>query len=337
MFDFLRNLTKSAEEKRQERLNAYLDGELSARELQQFEQELAQDRELQAEVETLRQVQMSVSQLPRMKAPRNYTLDPAIYGQPVAQPSRPLYPALRLATALTAFFFVLAVALDLLTPIGALEESVAMLAAPQEAQVGEVAGEAAPPAAVLMEEAAEEEMTTAVVEEPATERTTSETPAEAPAPEIAAAEEAAEEAVEEAEDLADEATQTRETVPGIAAPEATAITSTDGAGAADAVPTGAAPDTDAEPDSAAEAADSAMNTAEAEPFEVMEAEQEEGVEAITLPTPAPESDDTALSTTTEAQQAEPFPWLLFAEVLLGVALVGLVVMTLMARRVEIGD
>jgi hypothetical protein len=316
MIDFLRNLTKSAEEKRQERLNAYLDGELAPRELEQFERELAQDRELEAEVEALRQVQMSVSQLPRMKAPRNYTLDPAVYGRPVAQPSRPLYPALRLATALTAFFFVLAVALDLLTPIGALEESVSMVSAPQEAQMEEAAGETAPrtdsfagtpaPPAVMMEEAPQEPEVAAdaAEEEPVEE------------------EAAEEEAVEEAEEMMDEAAQTEEAAPGIAAPEAT-VAGADGAAEVDA-------------GSASEAADSAMNTAEAEPLEVLEAEQEEGVEAVPLPTPAADSDDAAVRTAAEERADEPFPWLLLAEVLLGVALLGLVVMMLLARRSEVG-
>ena len=46
MFDFVRNLGKSADEKRQERLNAYVDGALSPAARQQFEQELAQDAAL---------------------------------------------------------------------------------------------------------------------------------------------------------------------------------------------------------------------------------------------------------------------------------------------------
>lgn len=330
MIDFLRNLTKSAEEKRQERLNAYLDGELSARELQQFEQELAQDRELQAAVEALRQVQMSISQLPRMKAPRNYTLDPAVYGRPVAQPSRPLYPALRLATALTAFFFVLAVALDLVTPIGALQESVTMMYAPQEAQMEQAAGEAAPqtdsfagtpaPPAVMMEEATQDEATEDAVEEPAAERTAEDAPLEAPQEPEVAADAAEEEASEEA---AEEEVAEEEAAPDMAVPET--ITGTDGA-----------TDAGAEPDSASEAADAAMNTAEAEPLEVLEAEQE-GVETMTLPTPAPGDDDAAVSSAPIEQVDEPFPWLLFAEVLLGVALVGLVMMMLLARRAGIGD
>ncbi len=44
--DWLRNLTKSAAEKRQEMLNAYVDGRLSPQQQAQFEQELARDERL---------------------------------------------------------------------------------------------------------------------------------------------------------------------------------------------------------------------------------------------------------------------------------------------------
>ena len=50
MFDFLRNLTKSAEEKRQETVAAYLDGALNNRARLLFEQEMAQDAALQAKL-----------------------------------------------------------------------------------------------------------------------------------------------------------------------------------------------------------------------------------------------------------------------------------------------
>lgn len=111
MFDFLRNLTRSADDRRQEALNAYLDNALSAREQTRLEQQLAADPVLEAELNQLRQVKSRLHQLPRLRAPRNFTLDPAVYGRPASSPAVRLYPFLRTATALTAFMFILALSL----------------------------------------------------------------------------------------------------------------------------------------------------------------------------------------------------------------------------------
>ena len=119
MFDFLRNLTKSAEEKKQEAISAYLDGAATPAERRRFEQQLARDPGLQVDLEQQRRLQQALRQLPRRPVPRSFTLDPARYGRPQPQPLVPLYPALRLATALTAVFLVAVVALDLFTPAAA--------------------------------------------------------------------------------------------------------------------------------------------------------------------------------------------------------------------------
>ena len=119
MFDFLRNLTKSAEEKKQEAVSAYLDGAFTPAERRRFEQQLAQDPGLQVELEQQRRSQQTLRLLPHRPVPRSFTLDPARYGRPQPQPLVQLYPALRLATALTAVFLIAVVVLDLLTPAGA--------------------------------------------------------------------------------------------------------------------------------------------------------------------------------------------------------------------------
>ena len=62
MFDFIRNLTKSAEEKQQEAMNAYLDNALSPRQRAQFEQDLANDADLQSQVDGLRAFKQQMSQ-----------------------------------------------------------------------------------------------------------------------------------------------------------------------------------------------------------------------------------------------------------------------------------
>ena len=119
MFDFLRNLTKSAEEKRQETVAAYLDGALNGRERQRFEQEMAQDGALRVHVQQLLLIKQSLRQLPQRSVPRNFVLDPAKYGRPARQPWVQAYPILRTATAMAAFFFIFAVVAGLFTSFGA--------------------------------------------------------------------------------------------------------------------------------------------------------------------------------------------------------------------------
>ncbi len=110
MFDFLRNLTKSDEEKHQEMLTAYLDNALTPKERQQFEQQLAGDAALQAELSEMRAWRQQMRRLPRRRAPRNFTLDPVLYGRPRSEPLLQAYPVLRTATALVAVIFVFALA-----------------------------------------------------------------------------------------------------------------------------------------------------------------------------------------------------------------------------------
>lgn len=58
-------------------VSAYLDGDLSATERQQFEQRLANEPALQRELDELRQVHMLLRELPTVTPPRSFTLDPA--------------------------------------------------------------------------------------------------------------------------------------------------------------------------------------------------------------------------------------------------------------------
>jgi hypothetical protein len=144
MFNFLRDLRKSEEERRQEALSAYLDDALTPAEKRRFEQLLASDEGLRARVEAQRLIKMSLSHLPRVKAPRNFTLDPALYGRPVPGTAERLYPMMRLATAVVAILFVVVLVIDL-APFGARQEATESLA------------ESPPVAAEVMEEAADAE------------------------------------------------------------------------------------------------------------------------------------------------------------------------------------
>lgn len=206
MLDFIRDLGKSAAEKRRETVSAYVDDALTPKQRQQFEQELAQDSALQAEVTQLQELKQNLRRLPRRSAPRNFTLDPAVYGAPQRQPLVQLYPAMRVATALTAVFFVIAVVADLLT-FGAADMAapaaepvamdVPMTRVTTEAEVEREAvedtpvEEAAEAEIAVEEEAAEEEMA-------AEEAVAEEAVAETAITEEAIAEEAADEAMTEA-------------------------------------------------------------------------------------------------------------------------------------------
>lgn len=63
-----------------ELLSAFLDGELSDHERDAIEQRLAREGDLRRALDDLRATVRLVSTLPRLKAPRSFALDPAIYG-----------------------------------------------------------------------------------------------------------------------------------------------------------------------------------------------------------------------------------------------------------------
>lgn len=150
MFDFLRNWRKTAVQRQQEMLHAYVDEALSPDERRQFEEMLAADEGLQAELAQMQQMKTQFRQLPRRRVPRNFTLDPAVYGRPQRQPLFQLYPAMRTAMVLTAFFFIFAIAADLFTGVSQQE------AAAPAADIAFLAEESA--------EAVEVEVTRVVIE-----------------------------------------------------------------------------------------------------------------------------------------------------------------------------
>lgn len=113
MLDYLRNLTKSDEDKRQELLTSYVDDALSPKQRQQVESDLAQDEGLTAEIGQMRLLQQQMRILPQRRVKRNFTLDPALYGCPQREPLVQAYPILRTATALAAFLFIFVLAANL--------------------------------------------------------------------------------------------------------------------------------------------------------------------------------------------------------------------------------
>lgn len=65
-----------------ENLSAYIDGDMSPDERRALEARLAHDPALRAALDDLRENVRLLADLPRVKAPRNFTLDPAVYGRP---------------------------------------------------------------------------------------------------------------------------------------------------------------------------------------------------------------------------------------------------------------
>lgn len=95
-----------------ERLSAYLDGTLSAREVHRLEVRLRDDLVLRQELADLRETIRLVSSLPMVRSPRNFTLTPEMVGLK----ERPrAYPVLQFATALATFIFFAVVGVDVLT------------------------------------------------------------------------------------------------------------------------------------------------------------------------------------------------------------------------------
>lgn len=201
MFEFFRELRKSAGEKRQELLAAYLDDALTPEARRRFEQRLAQDETLRLELAQHRWIKENVRRLPRMRAPRHFTLDPVVYGRRRPDLTIRLYPALRTATVLATFIFVVALAAQIIVGASSrgqtadqANEEVAMEAEttlPESEQPAAIEGLAAPAGA-----AAEAVMVTVEVEP---ETLVEEAPIEAQAIEETAEPMAEEVVVEEAE------------------------------------------------------------------------------------------------------------------------------------------
>ena len=85
-------------------LSAYLDHALREPEQKRLETRLAQDPELRERLENLRRTKQLIGFLPRLKAPRNFTLTPQMVT--VRKPRQPLFVTLRYATTIAAVLLV---------------------------------------------------------------------------------------------------------------------------------------------------------------------------------------------------------------------------------------
>ena len=78
---------RETQERRDELLSAYLDGQLSVAERERLEERLATDAALQAELEALRRTVAWVRELPPAPLPRNFILPPTIEARPRPTPA----------------------------------------------------------------------------------------------------------------------------------------------------------------------------------------------------------------------------------------------------------
>lgn len=202
---------KRDQERRDELLSAYLDDELSDRERERLEAQLAADADLRSELEALRRTVTMTRDLPAVSAPRNFILSPSMVAQDARQPSKPAEsrsqlgwaaPILTAVTATVSLLFVLVLAGDLL--LGGVGFG-GMVAAPPRQEASPMAMEAAPTEEPVESERAD----VAATEAPPS------TMAEAPEEEMSAGEEGAveKEAEEAAEAEADEAPTLEPTIP----------------------------------------------------------------------------------------------------------------------------
>lgn len=106
-----------------ELLSAYLDNELTPAERAALERRLAAEPGLAAELDALRGVVAQARALPLLKAPRDFRLNPAVYGRPAAQPAArrelarritPVQRVYRWSSAISALAAVLVLALGVL-------------------------------------------------------------------------------------------------------------------------------------------------------------------------------------------------------------------------------
>lgn len=132
-----------------ELLSAYIDGQLSSGEQRKLEERLRARPEMQSALEDMRRTRALLRQAPRRRAPRNFTLTPAMVGEQRKRPAPffNLFPALGFTSALAALALVVLVVMQL-GPGAAQPQMVAMQApAVEQAAVSEETARQGEPAA----------------------------------------------------------------------------------------------------------------------------------------------------------------------------------------------
>jgi hypothetical protein len=101
-----------------ELLSAYLDNALNHKEKKYLEARLEKETDLRERLENLRKIKIMVGQLSRLKAPRSFTLTPAMVTLRTPR-KRPLFTFLKLASSLAAVLLVVLFGVELLLGGGA--------------------------------------------------------------------------------------------------------------------------------------------------------------------------------------------------------------------------
>jgi len=117
-----------------EAISAYLDGQISGRDLARFESRLSQEPRLQAALNEMSAARRVLRNTPRLRAPRNFTLTPEMVGLTRRKPR--FAPFFGWATAAVSLLLLVVLAGDFFTTGGM--QPVAMEAA-SEPMVQEVA------------------------------------------------------------------------------------------------------------------------------------------------------------------------------------------------------
>jgi len=123
-------------------LTAYLDGSLKGNKRERFNDRLSREPELRQWLDNLRQTRTILGQLPRIKAPRNFTLSPEMVSVR-SRKRQPLVMPLRVASSLAAVLLVVLLGAEYLFAGGQLSNR-AMLEAPRMESASEEMEEAAP-------------------------------------------------------------------------------------------------------------------------------------------------------------------------------------------------
>ena len=95
----------------QEMLSAYLDGQLSSKDIAGLQKRLQDDQQMQIALDELRLTRIALRSLPMLRAPRNFTLTPQMVGKH-APARRPTYPAFGFASLAAAMLLVLVFVAD---------------------------------------------------------------------------------------------------------------------------------------------------------------------------------------------------------------------------------
>lgn len=117
-----------------EALSAYIDDQLTRRERVRLESRIQSEPEMAAALEELGRTQAVLRSLPKLRAPRNYTLSPRMV--PVRREPSRAFPVLSFASALAAFLLVLVFIGDFFT------SQPATMAPPMEPQVAQAPAQA---------------------------------------------------------------------------------------------------------------------------------------------------------------------------------------------------